>query len=807
MNTFLRIFSLLLACGALLGARAALAIDETTDDVLSREQQLVSDVEVTLEDEPEEEPGIVDKLIGSDDDEDEPEEELEEIPVEIGDKEGFWDRVLGAFEKAAPQTEPENRMQVEANVLMVEGRELFRRGNYREALETFKDLLQRDPYNITARRYVKECQEQLMNITLDDLDIVRRERLQDVDRNWLMQTRQEREIEDVVGAAAAMVERPIDRNIQQVLESVRFTEAKLPVVFDYLFQTSEPKVSIVTDPGAMKALEDAGQDTITLQLQTVPLLEVIKFICKTKGLTYRVDENAVVISGKESVRLRSKVFQLSRSLDMIELPDVEGASATKKAQALFEKIGVSDVEGARVTYNTRRNQLFVRNTDANLKIIEEFLGKYDKTPYQVQIESRFVTIQNDNMSELVFRYFLTRNYRWNRNDKYGDRYYLEAPNRERELTPGLRYIRSYMNEDSFNPLLSAYQTPDLVSTGDAYDDYLRERALRPHQASYLERDVESIDNLYAALEQQKALVNQSSRQASSEYATYQNFVKQFQPILIDNTHPQYDLTVNEMQRLWDQYTNTVSLDLLPDLTQLDNLRESLQRERALEKTVNDGIGKVFDISGVIGPADYRAVIYALDNAEGVEMVFAPKVTVVNGQRAEIKDVTRIRYNKTIEEAEDQDVDVGDAYSVVYDYAVTPKEWDEREYGTRLIVTPSVQTDERTIELDVQPEVSTLVDFREFVASRNNVYALPQFFVQSVKTTVTINDGDTLVMGGLMRDRLIRTLDKVPIFGDLPLVGRYFRGESEVAKKSNLMVFITARLIDPSGQTRRALAAR
>jgi general secretion pathway protein D len=205
---------------------------------------------------------------------------------------------------------------------------------------------------------------------------------------------------------------------------------------------------------------------------------------------------------------------------------------------------------------------------------------------------------------------------------------------------------------------------------------------------------------------------------------------------------------------------------------------------------------------VLGPAEYRSVIYALDNSDGVDTIFAPKVTVLNGQRAEIKDVIRIRYNKTIEEAEDQDIDVGDVFSVVYDYAVTPKDWENREYGTRLIVTPSVQTDERTIELDVQPEVSDLDGFRRFVSSRNNEYRLPQFFVQSVKTVVTVNDGDTLVMGGLTKESVVRTMDKTPILGDLPLIGRYWRGESEVAKKSNLLIFINAKLVDPAGKTRR-----
>jgi len=63
------------------------------------------------------------------------------------------------------------------------------------------------------------------------------------------------------------------------------------------------------------------------------------------------------------------------------------------------------------------------------------------------------------------------------------------------------------------------------------------------------------------------------------------------------------------------------------------------------------------------------------------------------------------------------------------------------------------------------------------------------------------------MGGLMTDQLIRTEDKTPILGDLPLIGRYWRGESEVATKANLLIFINAKLIDPSGQPRRVTASR
>ena len=749
---------------------------------------------------------------------------LEAIPHEIGDQEGFWTRIKKAFAyNPVPQKEASGR-ELKINILMINGRQYYRDGEYQKALETFKDVIQLDPYNITARRYIKSSQESLNKITLDDFDIIRRERLQDVEKTWLIKPRQEQEI-DKVQEEQGINKTIIEKNILQVVPSIQFMDAKLGDVFEHLYQISNPKVSIIPKQEMLSSLAAEKQDTITLKLTDVPFIDIIKYICNSKGLSYRVDDDAIVISGKDSISLSTKIFQLSRSLDMIELPDVDGGP-TKKVQALFKKIGVSEVEGAKVTYQTRNNKLIVVNTDSNLQIIEEFLERYGEIPAQVQIEARFVTVRSEDMDQLVFRHFLTKNYRWDRG-KNGDKFNIQAPNKEREVTPGLRYIRSFMKNDSFDPVGSAYEVPSISSTGNEYDQYLQNSALRPQQVAYNDTTIADVNDIYSSIEQQKGLVTSDRRTAQDNYRAYKNFLIASQPIIAKGGK-NADLYSRQLDDMYFKYANSMYGNLerdqglppyktetdddvsqsgyLTQLAQLENLKEQRRNTRYEDKVANDGLGKIFDIQGVIGPAQWRAVIYALDNNEGIHTIFAPKVTVMNGQRAEIKDVVKIRYNKTIEEAEDQDIDVGDLYAVTYDYAVTPKEWDSREYGTRLIVTPSVQPDDKTIELDVQPEVSSLLMFRQFVSSRNNDYSLPQFFVQSVKTTVSINDGDTLVMGGLMRDELVKTQDKVPIIGDLPLIGRFFRGESQVEKKSNLMVFITAKIIDPAGRSRRVKTA-
>ena len=65
--------------------------------------------------------------------------------------------------------------------------------------------------------------------------------------------------------------------------------------------------------------------------------------------------------------------------------------------------------------------------------------------------------------------------------------------------------------------------------------------------------------------------------------------------------------------------------------------------------------------------------------------------------------------------------------------------------------------------------------------------------------MSVWDGQTVVLGGLMREDVQKTEDRTPIIGDLPIVGRLFRTNAEQHLKRNLIIFVTARLINPGGQ--------
>jgi general secretion pathway protein D len=130
-----------------------------------------------------------------------------------------------------------------------------------------------------------------------------------------------------------------------------------------------------------------------------------------------------------------------------------------------------------------------------------------------------------------------------------------------------------------------------------------------------------------------------------------------------------------------------------------------------------------------------------------------------------------------------------------------------ETGPILDVVPYVLSDGCTINLTLIP---SLTDFNGYdtppnipnVTSGLNVVqlpiVLPDFTVRQVITTVNIWDNQTVVIGGLVSSSVTSTKDEVPVLGDIPIVGRLFQSQSKNTTKKNLMIFVTATIVDPAG---------
>jgi general secretion pathway protein D len=139
-------------------------------------------------------------------------------------------------------------------------------------------------------------------------------------------------------------------------------------------------------------------------------------------------------------------------------------------------------------------------------------------------------------------------------------------------------------------------------------------------------------------------------------------------------------------------------------------------------------------------------------------------------------------------------------------AITP-ETQQVETGPVLDVVPYVLSDGYTINLTLIPSLTEFVGYATpptipSVTGNLNVVQLPvilpDFTVRQVVTTVNIWDNQTVVIGGLISSDTASTEDKVPVLGDLPGVGALFQSTSKTVAKKNLMIFVTATIVDPAG---------
>ena len=230
-------------------------------------------------------------------------------------------------------------------------------------------------------------------------------------------------------------------------------------------------------------------------------------------------------------------------------------------------------------------------------------------------------------------------------------------------------------------------------------------------------------------------------------------------------------------------------------------------------------GPLANITGVVGEFDVQAIIRALSQKSGTELLSAPKLTVLSGNPATITVAQELRYPQSYGQVQSQ-VGTGSASgggsAGVSITSGTPQEFTTRNVGVELKVTPTVEEDDYSISLDLNPKVTEFEGFVEYggpsvaISGGTTVTVPPGFYqpifgVREVTTKVTIWDGATLVMGGLTREDVKKVSDKVPVLGNLPGLGRLFRSQGESTQKRNLLIFITANLVSPGGSLKKQAA--
>jgi general secretion pathway protein D len=234
---------------------------------------------------------------------------------------------------------------------------------------------------------------------------------------------------------------------------------------------------------------------------------------------------------------------------------------------------------------------------------------------------------------------------------------------------------------------------------------------------------------------------------------------------------------------------------------------------------------IFSIGGIFTDPQFQLIIRGLNQKKGVDLMSAPKVTTKSGVKAIVKITDEFIYPKQYDPPQiPQSVsNTGTPPTVTPSF---PRNFTEQDLGVVLEAKPTIGPDGYTIDLELDPKV---VDFDGFINYGSPINAVgynttissgllsqtpvlqtlttntinePVFSTREVNTFVTVWDGQTVSLGGLITENVVKAQDKIPFLGDIPLAGRLFRSDNDQKIKENLIIFVTPRILDADGQPRR-----
>ena len=199
------------------------------------------------------------------------------------------------------------------------------------------------------------------------------------------------------------------------------------------------------------------------------------------------------------------------------------------------------------------------------------------------------------------------------------------------------------------------------------------------------------------------------------------------------------------------------------------------------------VANLFALGKLTG--DFRYLITALKSQGTVTVLSSPEVSILNGQKAILSSVTQDVYFETEQSA-------GGAGGIIITTTANPF-----TFGVYLDVTPHVDS-EGMITMEIHPSVSSFLALRTSGAASR-----PAIDTRETETLVTVKDGETILIAGLMTNTIKENISKVPLLGDIPYIGKVFRRENKANIKKELVILITPTIVGPRAKDYGATRAK
>jgi general secretion pathway protein D len=182
-----------------------------------------------------------------------------------------------------------------------------------------------------------------------------------------------------------------------------------------------------------------------------------------------------------------------------------------------------------------------------------------------------------------------------------------------------------------------------------------------------------------------------------------------------------------------------------------------------------------------------AVLQAYQNDNDVRILATPQLLTLDNEEAEIKVGQNVPYVTR------QDTTIGSTTNY--------SNYEYKDVGVTLKVTPQINRD-GFVRMKLDQSVTKLVSQSAAVDDLGNKVLTPTTLNRTAKTTVVVKSGETVVIGGMIQDDSSEGTYKVPLLGDIPLLGWLFKSRAKSNQRTNLFVFITPRIIEQPEEARK-----
>ena len=718
------------------------------------------------------------------------------------------------------------------------GQNFYKTKQWAKARDHFNAVLRQDPYNEAAIDYLRKCYEKLYEAGSRRRNVMTLERVAEVawssvspvlttvDDNFNPQ--EQFKPQEKINATKS-----IETKLRQIIiPSLEFDGTALPDVIKKLRDLSREHDSdkngvnillLLNEGGTQKAAAkkeenaEAGEDLLQedsnagdkdaagadggeipaakrvidrLKVENQDLYTILQLVKKLSRLKLYIEPNAVIFADPsvpfEDYDLKVFIVEKQALENMItsagggggggaaagggENAEAKGGAAgnssanDEKVKRYFEQnVGIPFPAGTAVRVEQGVSRIIVKNTAENLAMIEKKIEQLNATETtQVLTQVKFVEVAMNDLEELGFEYVLART-----ND-------------------GTHTI-------AYEPINSNYQTVIDPATGK-----------------------ESTENVPYVADESFTLVYKPTYSSSS--TTVLNGVE------VTNKLPSSGSTKTEVIEKGAKYTiptDGVYYKAPLNLTSIYGSSVTFGANNSLVRNAQTSTS-AFSPSGVVTNDtvvswshsnkkgyDMSAKMHALDQADSTDILSAPRLTTISGSPAVIKMVTEKYYPDDWDEAELETVSgEGDNDDIPVFQPSIPTFGDATEEGIVLSIQPTVE-DNYTITIPMTPTIQEFVGWTDYsydipLEANNetryypNTLKMPIIESRSINTVVVSYDGETVVMGGVIRDRIAIVEDQYPILGDLPLVGRLFQSKGRGSEKVSLLIFLNNRLIKPDG---------